>query len=445
MLYYQALGQNKEEGLIYKYMGNDKRQYKKTKICLLCILFMMIFSACGKEVADEEKIKADIENCAQKDIINESETIDSVAIEKRQTDKSNKLDKVWCKIVTKNADVSFEKEVVLEYGLYDKDGWLLDEIDVNPKNEWIIKPLRGTSKGEVLQAIKGQTVIVGTDTWIINDSNVIESNIDEQNTNLENKTDEILLSVTLEEDVERLLCNLTVEFTFDSKWKYYSMDVSDSEVEVRSDISPIVDKEVIMNIIEAQEIVVGKGNDTQKIKISSDEISDLTINGCLLENKGCTQKYDCEFELSKPMAQIKMNTDIRYEYSKENGWKTTLESFNMDVTELKLLGTWKGDGWRNHSIILTVTDWDIERNEIAALFEYIDNDYDKYSGSYYVSGSIDLENMIMHLVAKDWKREPKAPHPIDKEDIWALVYMDNPKMVGKGQRGYPFEIKFIEE
>ena len=67
----------------------------------------------------EEEIQQDLESFSDKAFLDDGEKIDSLTIEKRDTDKKNKSDLVWCTIVTEKDDVSYEKEVTLSYYLYD--------------------------------------------------------------------------------------------------------------------------------------------------------------------------------------------------------------------------------------------------------------------------------------------------------------------------------------
>ena len=110
-------------------------------ILLMSMLIISAFgiSACGKKVVDEEQIKQELEANAEFQFLKEGEQIEKIVIERRQTEKEQKTDTVWCTVVTNDAEVSCQKNVILSYGLYDKTGWMLDEIEVEPKEKWIIR------------------------------------------------------------------------------------------------------------------------------------------------------------------------------------------------------------------------------------------------------------------------------------------------------------------
>ena len=98
---------------------------------LMSLLLICVFSlfGCGATAADENQIRQDLESNTKFHFLGTNEQIDTVVIDKRQTDKNQKTDTVWCTIVTNDTAVSCEKGVVLSYGLYDKTGWVLDDVE----------------------------------------------------------------------------------------------------------------------------------------------------------------------------------------------------------------------------------------------------------------------------------------------------------------------------
>lgn len=85
---------------------------KSIKIPILVgglIISMFSLSACGQKVADEEQIKEDLGENAEIQFLREDEQIEEVVIEKRQTEKEQKTDTVWCTVTTSNTEVSCQK------------------------------------------------------------------------------------------------------------------------------------------------------------------------------------------------------------------------------------------------------------------------------------------------------------------------------------------------
>ena len=81
---------------------------KSRCIVLLFIAVILLLSGCSS-VANEKKIQSDLETDTQFDFLNEGEKIEKLEIEKRQTDKKQKIDTIWCMITTADTEVSYRK------------------------------------------------------------------------------------------------------------------------------------------------------------------------------------------------------------------------------------------------------------------------------------------------------------------------------------------------
>ena len=119
------------------------------------MLMAVIFVGCGKKVANEEQIQIDLETFMEKSILADNEKILAVTIDKRQTQKDDKKDVVWCTIQTEDERCAYEKSIVLTYSLYDEGGWMLDEISGNDRSGWVITPLTGVNDDEISASLSG--------------------------------------------------------------------------------------------------------------------------------------------------------------------------------------------------------------------------------------------------------------------------------------------------
>lgn len=60
--------------------------------------------------------------------------------------------------------------------------------------------------------------------------------------------------------------------------------------------------------------------------------------------------------------------------------------------------------------------------------------------SYNVSGTFEEDTMQLTLTAGDWISKPDKPLSIEKQDVTVRYYIDDSKLKGTGQSGYPFEV-----
>ncbi len=193
---------------------------RKKFLVIMGVTMMTALMCTGcSSVAKEKDIKEDLEQFSEWDFLEKGEKIDKVVIEKRKTVKEQKEDTVWCVVTTKNSKVSREKEAVLYYHKYEKQGWLLDDIDLEDSDEWEIAPLKGITKKDIPSTLKGESVKTAEGSWKIKKSEIGEISIDTQKTDLKEKTDKVTMTVTLNGEVEKVKGTLIAEYKFTDKWE----------------------------------------------------------------------------------------------------------------------------------------------------------------------------------------------------------------------------------
>ena len=112
----------------------------------------------SRQIANKEKILADISNidslkmCYSDDLVYESEYIcKDVEIVKRQTNKENKEDFVFCNLVMENDYFRTCVQAELTYNYYDQGGWILDEYIFNIQE---VMPIRAPEYELVVELLK---------------------------------------------------------------------------------------------------------------------------------------------------------------------------------------------------------------------------------------------------------------------------------------------------
>ena len=269
-----------------------RKSIKITTLVGMLVMSMLSLSACGQKVADEEQIKQELEENTEFQFLREGEQIEEVVIEKRQTEKEQKIDTVWCTVVTSDTEVSCQKNVILSYGLYDKTGWLLDDIEVESKDKWIMTPLKGIAESSLSDLLSGQVINIDNEEWSIAQENLVNVKMEEQETDLEQKTDRITISLTLDDKLERAEGKIEVLFIFDREWKFDSIiSKDDFTVSMKEEYAfNISEDDLVAKVIET-ELPVGETKQT--ISVGEQEISDFKIEEQKAELKGSRQIYRC--------------------------------------------------------------------------------------------------------------------------------------------------------
>lgn len=413
---------------------------KKFFILLGLVTFILLLAGCGNSVANEKQIKKDL--TAFSDFLEEDEEIESVEIEKRQTDKDAKFDTVWCTVVTEDQDCSYQKGVILNYGLYSDKGWVLDNVSTNSKNDWVITPLAGIKEDDIPLSLKSQTITINNEPWHITPKNI---SIIKHKTNLENQTDDITAEITIEDAVQEATGQLTLTYIFDKEWKIDSISGEESfEISTIPGKEPDVTKEKLIEALSGKEYKYGVpegtkvylSSEVQVVTLNQSEISNLRIEGNEITKKGTVQKYTVGCTVTKPTAEFATTAIITYSYSDSDGWNLRVDDIKMKCTSVSIQGDWKGRYWGvadQGEVILSIQDVSAD-GTITGTYSYAPDVIKSYthSGSYHVSGEIDFITLRMKLEAGDWINKPTKPDTFEKNNVVARLYVDNSVISGVG-------------
>lgn len=155
---------------------------KKKRIFYVLIIITFLLSGCGKKVKSENDIQKDIQTSSQF-YNNQTVIIDNLNIEKRQTDKKEKRDIVYVEVKASNEEIDCNFSYILTYNLYN-EGWILDDLKINSKGEWTIRPKKGPEQEYINKAIGNDFMILDADIDLANNSAIYIGNILEYHNNV---------------------------------------------------------------------------------------------------------------------------------------------------------------------------------------------------------------------------------------------------------------------
>ncbi|MEE0140754.1 MAG: hypothetical protein U0I41_03415 [Coprococcus sp.] len=411
---------------------------KNLVILITLILSLVVLVGCGASVAKEKQIQEDLEAFSDKVFLDDGETITSLVIDKRDTDKKQKTDRVWCTVTTEKDDISYEKGVMLDYYLYDKAGWTLDDYTIDDSEKWVIRPLKGVNEGEISTSLIGKTIMVDDEEWGIGEGEVSNLSIQSQNTNLEKNTDQVTVEVVLESDVERVTGVVTADYQFDKAWKITNLSVKDTlSAEIKDGKALNIDAEKLKADVNGHQEEYGLKDNTHKITIKKSGIEDLKIVSQQSESKGCTQVIHYSAKLVKKNVTFNMDAETTYTYS-EDKWTYQGTQVDLSLDSVDLLGTWKG----TYTAVISdgVNELDItevDGNNITATYSYTPYKIIE-PGSYTVQGEFNPETLELVLQAGDWVQEPTKGTTYVKSNVSATLYVDEGTMEGIGHDGNGF-------
>ena len=416
---------------------------RKYLMILPMALLMTLFTGCSN-VANEKQIKTDLEQYEETDVIKDDEKIEEIAIDKRQTDEDKKTDTVWCTITTQDSEMSYQKECVLTYNLDKQKKWTLADVDVNDSDEWVKEPLKGIDEEAISLSLNEETVNVDDTEWYIEESEIKKISIDKQDTDIEQKKDTVLVSLTLESPVQKAEGQLEISYHFEDEWEIDSLTEKKSFTaqDIEGTALNATEKSLTEELVQSE---IKLDNDESNISIEKENISNFKIVNENTEDKGTFKTFECTATITKPTAVFQIEANICYLYSEEEGWTCQPVTIKSTLESLDIVGEWKGTyngAPYSGEAVLNILSLD-ENGTITATYSYTPETTSDYSqpGSYNVSGKIDFETLHMDLEAGDWIAEPSKTLSVTKANIRANLYVNDSIIEGLGQEGNVFTLK----
>ncbi|MCM1263020.1 MAG: hypothetical protein NC313_09905 [Butyrivibrio sp.] len=392
------------------------------------ILMMFVLAGCGAKVADEEKLQTDLASYMQNGVIASNEKITGLAIDKRQTEKDDKTDTVWCSVQTEDERCAYDKDFVLTYTLYDEGGWILDDVSVNSRSEWTIKPLTGASNEEIAESLNGINITANSESWYVTAENIKAMSVNSQETNLENETDVVTVSLTVDDLVEEAKGELVINYIFNNGgWVMDSVSGNGNfTADMKTSAALNVDDTALLNAVIEQTFKYAG----QNISIKKDEISDFTVKSQESSNKGVVQQYICSCTLTKPCATFSLDITVPYYYYSDEGWNEDSVDISAECTAVDIVGLWSGTSAIGDYDELNITEMD-DNGNISGSYAY---KWHYTSYSYYVSGTIKLDTLEIYLEPGDVIEEPRSSWDI--ADIKAALLVEDSEIEGTSSEGY---------
>lgn len=404
------------------------------KVLLTVLLFaaaILSFTACSSvSVVDETQIRSDLESIITS--LEKSEKVINVTIENRETDLDESKDKIRCHITTEDNLCRYEKSIVVIYNLDEDDNWSLDDFTVSDRSQWSVSPLKGVNEDDTAASLNGISVTAGNEIWNVTQDNVRIVSIDKHETDLEAKTDKITATVAVDDAVEEARGQLVIDYTFNDEWVVKSISGNgDFEASIKPGLELNVTDETLINAISEQTFDYGRNINSihasavKVVPIVKDGVTDFSIEGHESSEKGKLQEYICKCKLKSKYAEFNLDIGIQYCYDSDDGWVLQPISVEAECYSVSIEGKWTGIRGGD-SCELNIIEMDTEGNITASYINYGNAYKDSYS--YYLSGKIDFNTLIITLEAGDWINKPTLAY---KSDIQAQLNVDASTITGR--------------
>lgn len=400
----------------------------KIRLQLVVVFIVMILLVgCGNSRMSQEELQSNLEKYLQDEYLDENDKLVEVKITDWQTEEEENRDSIRCTIVTEDEKYRYEKKAIFIYVLDNEGEWYMDDFSVEEQFNWIITPLTGVDKEQITNSLIGMTFTANNEIWNIRDDNIESVSIANQKTDLAALTDTVTVNITINDKVQRASGQAVIHYIFDNEWNNWILDsMSEKDnftAETKAGLALDVTEEVLLDTLSGQVIKYGINN-IQNITLNKDEISDFVIEKQESSEKGSIETYFCKGILTKPHATFTIEMEAPYWYS--DGWELQPVVITAKCSSVELEGKWTGSNVYGRSCELDITEIDKNGNINAV---YRDNG-DRFNKgfSYYVSGSIDLNNLRVDLEAGEVIKS--TGWWFEGYNITAVLYADSSKLFG---------------
>lgn len=393
---------------------------------ILLVSALVLLTGC-KKVVKEAQIETDLQQYPF--FLAEGEQLTEVKVTKRETEKKKNLDVVYCDVSIKDEKKSYIKGAVLTY-IYDKEyGWGLSYVSVNQPSEWTVAPLSGVTDDIIYQSLERTPVEVEGDNWTVSESDLTSVTIDEHTTDLENKTDTVIVSLTIKSSVQQAEGQLKLTYLFDSDWKLDDTSkVDDFTVSSITGTEFNGSDDKLLMDLDGKTIVYGENSTrSQEILINKSEISNFNVESKEESQRGAHVTCVCTGTMTKGHAEFAITATLSYQYS--GGWSLVDSDISVECTSVNIVGKWSGaiGTFGTMGCELDIAEMDDDGNITGTYSCTGNNIEDPYS--YNVSGQIDRRTLVITLKAGEMISElPRRS--FEPDDIEAALYVDEDAIEG---------------
>lgn len=404
-------------------------------ITTLAVCMFIFLTACSNQI-DKSMIIKDIEPDVSK-ILSSNKKIDDIEILEYNTDDTKETS-ISLKLKSSDEVAEYIDYFIATYYCSYDDKWIFDNVSQVDKDKSTATPIKGVNEEIIISSLNGEHITINDEKWDIKSNNIKNLSIESQNTNIDERKDNVTVTLTLDDDVLEAEGKININYIFDKKWEATTVSnegefktTEKNECELK-----ITDNDLISEIAKKEITLFGDTSNRQTVSMAESEISNFEVYKEISERRGTDRRYYCKGTLTKPNTIIEFETQVYYIY--EGRWLLQPTTIKAELDSVNIEGEWNGTyngvGSNKGKSSLKITDV-TEDGKIKGVYSYTPNKIDQYSkaGSYNVSGTIDMSNLLIKLTEDDTENV--------FTDISAILYIEESEIKGVGQEGCPFVVK----
>ena len=333
-------------------------------ILLVAFVLLLMFipvTACMGAILTDNLVEADFMESA-KSILPPLETMAAFEIIGREADADAKIENIWCRVESHDDEAAYVRFYELEYQLVDS-GWILKSSAPYRTNDWVKAPITGVGDDviadalgeDMIESCLGRSFAIDGEEWYLRDISLGDVQIVGRDTQLENLSDKVTVSVEILHDVMMAQGQIQLVYKYDDRWLLDNTAVTTHFTgSYRPGLAHVLTAEeatsAIVRAAHGNPLIFGDRNDndrrSQVLGVSDGEIVGLSIESQVSSQVNTVQTYEAAFVLSKTLVDFDVNTTLVYKYDNVGGWGVDGVTFGEarvnSVNRENFIGDWEG-------------------------------------------------------------------------------------------------------
>ena len=406
---------------------------------LIVAIVVLVLAACAGALyyltmpVEEAVLAADFADFQN---LPEEEKVTSLTINRRETQRFQRSDAVWCDITTETPAVRYDRSYLLSYELT-KEGWKLFAVDNTATSSWDTAPLAGVSVEELQALLVGQPIEADEDfTYTLTDEDVSDVEILSQTTDLNGRTDQVEASITVTDDILAWTVNAQIGCSFDEGWQLDTLENAQAAVDFKpgmdfkltqeDHLEDLYETPIVLGLPEEEEedmmevIVAGEPEEEatdaveetdiiQEVAVTEETISNFSVEETAFRLEDSKHLVTCTFDLVKDIATLQVEAVMTYGHDGKT-WEMEEVDYTATVKEVNLDGDWVGtyseNAERKPSVKLTFTT--AEDGTQKGTFAFSPSEITPVfgTGSYAATAKVDLKTLTVTVTPGEWIANP---------------------------------------
>lgn len=208
------------------------------------------------------------------------------------------------------------------------------------------KPYKGVQVESIKKSLLNKSIKVANKDLTITENNILELSILNQNTSIESKKDNVVVNISLRDDILQYTGDLTLDYIFEgSNWNLTNIDdTSKFNTKYVADDAPNFSNDDYIKFISSTPYVLNGGE--LEINFSPTNIQNIQVLNTSISDNGTRYNEEISFDALTYNSIVTINANLLYTYNSKdesNKWDLKQVDYSHEFSNDVMSGVWSGE------------------------------------------------------------------------------------------------------